>query len=115
MHHGFIMKRLQIVAPGSLNRMLQAADAAWERKNFEECINTLQRAHRLAPSNASILLRLGRIQGLRYDYAASENCFEQALRLAPRKVEMLTAIADHCQNFSEPAIAEGFLKRAVEQ
>jgi tetratricopeptide (TPR) repeat protein len=58
---------------------------------------------------------LGRIHGLRYDYAAAERCFEQALRLAPRKAEMLTAIAEKCQNFRNPAIEESYLRRALEQ
>src|SRR5271154_3840349 len=99
------MKR-PLVAAGSLNRMLQAAEAAWHRKNFQESIETLQNASRLAPSNAGILLRLGRFHGLRYDYAAAERCFEQALRFSPHKTEMLTAIADHCQNFRNPDIVE---------
>ena len=41
--------------------MLQAAETAWQRKDFQECIETLQNASRLAPANAGILLRLGRI------------------------------------------------------
>ena len=96
------MKRPQLIAPGSLNRMLQAAEAAWHRKDFQECLETLERASRLAPANTGILLQLGRVHGLRYDYAAAERCFEQALRLAPQKTGMLTAIAEHCQNFRNP-------------
>ena len=98
------MKRPQLIAPGSLNRMLQVAEAAWERKDFQECLDTLDRASRLAPANTGILLQLGRIHGLRYDYAAAERCFDQALRLAPKKAEMLTAIAEKCQSFRNPAI-----------
>jgi tetratricopeptide (TPR) repeat protein len=108
------MKR-PLVAAGSLNRMLQAAETAWQRKDFQKCIETLQSACRLAPANADILLRLGRIYGLRYDYAAAETCFEKALRFAPRKIGMLVAIADQCQNFRNPDIAERYLRRALEQ
>jgi len=75
----------------------------------------LERASRLAPANAGILLQLGRIHGLRYDYVAAERCFEQALRFAPRKTEMLTAVANHCQDFRNPEIAERYLRRALEQ
>jgi tetratricopeptide (TPR) repeat protein len=109
------MKRPQLIAPGSLNRMLQAAEAAWHRKDFQECLETLERASRLAPANTGILLQLGRIHGLRYDFAAAERCFEQALRLAPQKTGMLTAIAEKCQNFRNPAIEESYLRRALEQ
>ena len=110
----FPMKR-PIIAAGSLNRMLQAAEAAWKRNNFEECIETLQRAHRLAPSNTRILLQLGRVLGLHYDYAAAECNFEKALRIAPKKNEMLTAIAEQCENFRNPEIGERYLRRAVDQ
>jgi tetratricopeptide (TPR) repeat protein len=109
------MKRQTIIASGSIDRMLQAAEAAWERGDFPVCIEMLQRASNLAPSNTGILLRLGRIHGLRYDYAAAELCFEQALRFAPKKIEMLTAIADQCENFRNPSIGEHYLRRAVEQ
>jgi tetratricopeptide (TPR) repeat protein len=108
------MKR-PLVAAGSLQRMLQTAEAAWEQKDFPKCLETLESAHRLAPSNTGILLQLGRIHGLRYDYAAAERCFESALRIAPKKMEMFAAIADSCQNFRNPAVAEQFLRRAVER
>jgi len=109
------MKRPPLIVADSLNRILQAAEAAWERKDFQECIETLERASRLAPSNVGILLQLGRIQGLRYDYAAAERCFEQALRVAPRKTEMLTAVADHSHFFRNTEITERYLRRALEQ
>jgi len=95
--------------------MLQSAEAAWQRKDFQECLETLENASLLAPSNAAILLQLGRIHGLSHDYAAAENCFERALRFAPRKIEMLMTVADHCQNFRNPDIAVRYLQRAIEQ
>src|ERR1700733_5207683 len=107
------MKRPQLISQGSLNRMLQDAEAAWERKDFQECIETLESASRRAPANDGILLQLGRIHGLRYDYAAAERCFERALRFATRKTEMLAVIADHCQNFRNPEIAELYLRRTL--
>jgi Flp pilus assembly protein TadD len=95
--------------------MLQAAEAAWVIKDFQACIETLQSASRLAPANTGILLRLGGLYGQRYDYAAAERCFEQALRLAPRKNDLLTAVVDHCLNFRNPDLAERYLRRALEQ
>ncbi len=58
------MKRQPLIAPGSLNRMLQAAKAAWERSDFQQSIELLERASRLAPANSGILLQLGRSYGL---------------------------------------------------
>ena len=109
------MKRAPLIPQGSLNRMLQAAEAAWHRKDFHECLDNLQRASRLAPGNIDILLQLGRILGLRYDYAAAERCFDQALRIAPRTTPVLVAIAEKCQNFRNTQIEERFLRRAIEQ
>jgi tetratricopeptide (TPR) repeat protein len=109
------MKRPTLVATGSLNRILEGAKAAWERKDFSESIETLESARRLAPSNTFIHLQLGRFHGLRYNYAAAENCFEQALRIAPKKIEMLATIADFSRDFRNPAVAEIFLRRAMER
>jgi tetratricopeptide (TPR) repeat protein len=108
------MKPPTLLASGSPDRILQAADAAWDRRDFPECIAALQRASRLAPSNPDILLRLGHIHGLVYDYAAAERCFEQALRLATRKGLMLAAIAEHCRDFRNPILAERYLRKALE-
>ena len=101
------------VTDSSSDRLLQDADVAWERGNFQECIEALQRASRLAPSDTRILLRLGHIFGLRYNYTAAERCFESALRIAPQKIEMLTAIAEHCRDFRDPKLAEGYLKKTL--
>jgi Tfp pilus assembly protein PilF len=108
------MKQPQLISQGSLERMLQTAEAAWEQKDFQKCIETLESASRRAPANAGLLLQLGRIHGLRYSYAAAKDCFERALRFAPRKTEILAAIAEHCRNFRNPEIAELYLRRALE-
>ena len=100
---------------GPLRKRIQAAEAAWERKDFPECIAQLESARRLAPANTDLILQLGRIHGLRYDYAAAERCFEQARRLAPGRTAMLAAIAEHGQGFRNPATAERYLRLAVEQ
>ncbi len=109
------MKRPALVTAGSLPRLLEAARAAWNRKDFSEGIATLEHAGRLAPANTGILLQLGRFHGLRYQYADAERCFESALRLAPKKIEMLVAIADYSRDFRSPALAELFLRRALDR
>lgn len=108
------MKRVTLVPASSIERLIQAAEAAWQRKDFQEGIETLQRARHLAPSNPAVLLRLGRFQGLRYDYAAAEASFEQALRFARQKAQMLATIADYCHDFRNQALAEHYLRRAVQ-
>ena len=75
----------------------------------------MERASRLNPSNAGILLDLGRKFGLRYDCAAAERCFEQAVRVAAKKSEALALAAQHCRSFNNLSLAENYLKRALEQ
>jgi tetratricopeptide (TPR) repeat protein len=107
------MKQRQLVPPEHLQRLLQAATDAEGRRDFQQCEEILERASRLATSNARILLQLGRIRGLRYDYSAAECCFEQAIQIASRKVQILTAIADSCQIFRRPEMAERYLQKAL--
>ena len=109
------LKRQALVSQGSLSRMLQTAEQAWQNKDFRQNIEILERASRLAPSNADILLRLGRAHGLRYDYATAERYFEQALRFTPQKTEMLTKIGNLCQYFINQEFMERYLRRALEQ
>src|ERR1039457_3732458 len=90
---GSNMKRAQLVSPGSIARMLNAAGEAWDRKEFQQSIEILERASRLDPANAQVLLRLGRAYGLRYDYAGAERCFEKAIRVALKKTEAMATAA----------------------
>jgi Tfp pilus assembly protein PilF len=109
------MKRPQLVSRGTVNRMLQAADEAWLRREFRQSIELLERASRLDPANPLVLLNLGRFYGLRYDYTAAERCFEKAVRVAPNKAETLTGAGMRCREFDSPAMAERYFQRAVEQ
>ena len=94
--------------------MLQAAHQAWVQKDFQKVIELLERASRLNPSNAAILIQLGRIYGLRYDYATAENYFERAIRVSPRKTEALALVGGQCRDFRTSEMAERYLKRAIE-
>jgi tetratricopeptide (TPR) repeat protein len=109
------MKRPQLVSPGSLNRMLQAANEAWEHCDFQQCLDLLERASRLDPANPRILLQLGQSYGLRYDYAAAERCFEKALRVASRKTEALATVGQISADFASHQLAEHYFQRTLEQ
>jgi tetratricopeptide (TPR) repeat protein len=108
------MKKISTLTGNSIPQLLMASEDAWHRKDFQGCLDILQRANRLAPGNIKIMLQLGRFHGLRYDYETAEKYFEQALRLTPRKAETLVQIADNCQFFRKLEISERFLQRAVE-
>jgi Tfp pilus assembly protein PilF len=109
------LKRQSLVSQGSLSRMIQAAREAWDRKDFQQSIEILERASRLDPANAGILLDLGRIYGMRYDGAAAGRCFEQAVRIAPHKTETLITVGRLSISFNNFTMAENYLKRALEQ
>jgi Flp pilus assembly protein TadD len=109
------LKPPSLISKGSLDRMLKAVGEAWGNQDFPQAIELLERASRLNPSNAAILLDLGRFHGLRYDSAAAERCFEQAVRVAPNKTEMLALAGLNCRDFGNFALAEKFYLRAAEQ
>jgi tetratricopeptide (TPR) repeat protein len=109
------LKRPTLISKGSLSRMFQAAGESWKRCDFQQSIEIMERASRLNPSNCGILLDLGRMYGLRYDYAAAERCFERAIRIAPNKSEALIAAGRQSRDFFNYPMAEKFFLQALEQ
>jgi len=108
------MKRQRLVSQGSLSRMFQEAAVAWKRQEYQKTIDTLERAARLDPANASIQLDLGRAYGLRYDYCQAERCLEKAVRVAVRKVDALMEAGRRCQEFGIYHMAKRYFERAGE-
>jgi len=104
-----------LISQGSLDRMLKASGEAWQRGDFQECFELLERAIRLNPSNYKILLHLGELYGLRYDYAAAVRCFDRAIRVAPNKAEILAMAGRLSANFRKTEIAGRYFQQAVEQ
>jgi tetratricopeptide (TPR) repeat protein len=94
--------------------MLQAAEQAWHQKDFQQNLDLLERASRFDPANTSILLQLGRMHGLRYNYAAAERCFERAIRLAPRRTEAIALAGAYCRDLRNPELGERYLRQAAE-
>ncbi|HEX3856411.1 MAG TPA: sulfotransferase, partial [Verrucomicrobiae bacterium] len=109
------MKRPSLVSQGSLNRIFEAVNEAWKQFDFQTAIELMERASRLNPSNAGILLDLGRMHGVRYDYAAAERCFDQAVRVASKKIETLVAAGQKSLDFGSFAMAERYFKCALEE
>ena len=65
--------------PDSVAGLVDAASTAWLMKEFDRSLDSLKRAHRLAPYEPRILLGLGRYHGLRC-------AFDDELLLNPGKV-----------------------------
>ena len=109
------LKRQSLVSQGSLSRMLQAAEQAWQLKDFQQSIEILERASRLDPANSRILLHLGRCHGLRHQSADAERCFEKAVRVAPNKAEILAAVGRVAAELGSHQLAERYFRQALEQ
>ncbi len=109
------MKRPQLVSQGTLNRLLNSADDARNHHEFQEYIAILERASRLDPANAQILLNLGQAHGINFDYTAAERSFERAIRLAPQKTEALAGAALRARDFGNHKMAAHYYQLAAEQ
>lgn len=109
------MKRSTLVPSGTLNRILQEANEAWKQCDFQKAFEIMERARRRDPGNPSILMNLGRMHGKRYDFANAEKCFDQALRIAGQRTDILVSAAQESRGFNEFNLAEHYLKIAVER
>lgn len=93
--------------------MRQAAEQAWCQRDLQQCIDFLERASRLAPADTGLLLQLGRVYGMRYNYEAAERCFERAIRVTPRKTEALAAAAQQSRDFYNTGLSQKYLQQAA--
>lgn len=109
------LKRPSLVSQGSIGRMLQAAQQAWELVDLQQNIEILERASRLAPANAHVLFLLGQVHGRRYDYGTAEKYFERAIRLLPNKTRALSTAARFAFPFADMRLAERYFQRALLQ
>ena len=109
------LKRPSLVSQGSVFRMVQTADEAWKRRDFQQCFESLERASRLDPANPSLLFILGQRYGLRYDYAAAERYYGKAVRLATNKSEALAFAGQLSTDFASHQLAEHYFRQALEQ
>jgi tetratricopeptide (TPR) repeat protein len=109
------MRRLQLVSQGSLSRMIKTADECWRRGDSGQCYEILERATRLDPGNPKMQFYLGQRYGLRYNYAAAERCFDQAVRIAPHTTEALEIAGRLSLDFGRHQMAENYFRRAVKQ
>jgi len=109
------MKRPQLISKGTINRLLQSADEARSRGDFNGVIEALERASRLDPANPTLLLHLGHACGSYFDYAAAAQAFDRAIRIASNKAEAFSAAGTRARDFGNNAMAENYFRRALEQ
>jgi len=95
--------------------MLRDASSAWERQNYQQSFDILERASRLSPRDPCILLELGNAHGRRYDFTTAEKFFEKAIRVSGWKAGAFLAAGLHCLNFRNDEMAEHYLIRSIER
>jgi tetratricopeptide (TPR) repeat protein len=96
-----------------LNRVLESADQAWKRRDYQQCFDQLERASLMAPANPQILLNLGHRYGLRWQMAKARSCFEKAARVSADSAEILATAARLCAEFVNQDMAEYFFRKAL--
>ncbi|HLX94452.1 MAG TPA: sulfotransferase [Verrucomicrobiae bacterium] len=95
--------------------MIRNSEAAWARHNYEQAIEILEQAGRLAPNEPHIWLYLGRCHGMRYDYVAAERYFEKAVRVEGWKTESFLKAGRYCLSFRGYEMAARLFERALKR
>lgn len=78
-----------------LAEISRMASEAMQRKDYDQCIDLLKQASRLAPTNWNILIDIARILVSRYEFNASDKYFEKAIKLSNNEPSVC-AIAVPC-------------------
>ena len=103
------LKRPQLVPNSSVVKLFREAELALQQKDFEKNMELLERARKLDPANPAILLQMGRSHGLRFNYAAAEECFEKAIQLSSHKTEIMAMAGMRSWDFFNPELTERYL------
>jgi tetratricopeptide (TPR) repeat protein len=109
------LKRSSLVSQDTIVRFLQTAAQAVGWGDFKEGLEILERARSLAPGNPDILLQLGRIHGLRFDYAVAGEYFEKAVHFTNHKTLALSKAGAYAYEFYNLELSERYMRRATEQ
>lgn len=93
------------------------AQAAWERRDLTTCVEILNRMNRLCPGDTAILIQLGKLYGLQFDYEQARLHFEKAVRLSPpgKRADALAKAGQHARDFANTELAERYLTMAVQE
>ncbi len=70
---------------------------AWRKRDFPKYFKVMEEACRQDPMNAELSMDFGWSYLVRYDYASAERCFENAVRVAPRRGDALVVAGTRCQ------------------
>lgn len=101
--------------PDSVAGLVASANEAWNTKQFDQSLDYLKRAHRLAPYEPRILLGLGRYSGLRCEFDEAQQYFEKAILATNQKTDTIVIAGEHCAFFGRHELAKNYFDRALQQ
>jgi tetratricopeptide (TPR) repeat protein len=109
------MKRHALVSGGTILRLLQAAQQAYGRRDFEECFATLERARRMAPADVTILMDIGGFYVRRYEHEKATEHFDRAIKLSARKTAIMEDAGIRCRDATAFDLGCRYLEQAAAQ
>ena len=108
-------KKAASSAPAYVDALMRKINEAWARFDFQKAIDMMEQACRSYPAQAGLYLNLGHMYGTIHNYASAERSYDQAIKLAANKTVALAAVGQKCIDFENYALAERYLKTALEQ
>ena len=93
---------------------LRVARALWAAGKFDEAVRKFNEAVRQAPDSPPVLIEAAQALGRRYQVERSEGLLKQALRLAPRSIEVQHAVGEVYLQLIRPAEAEACFWRSCQ-
>lgn len=109
------MKQRTLAAEGTILRLMQAAEKAFQDCKYDECFETFERARRMAPANITILADIAGFHVRRHDYPKAQELFERALKLSPNKLATLEDAGRRCREGEAYELAHQYLEQAAAQ
>lgn len=109
------LKRQELVSEGSLQRLVKSAQEPLRRCDYDQAIEIVERARRLAPGDCRLLLDLGSVHLKAHNFEAAEQCFEKAIQTTPEKTRMMATAGVKCFDSQKYDLAERFLQRSIAQ
>lgn len=109
------MKQRALVSEGTILRLMQAAQKAFQECKYDECFETFERARRMAPANIAILLDIGGFHVRRNEIAKAAEYFERALKLSTKRTATLEDAGKRCRDGQVFDLARQYLEQAAAQ
>lgn len=93
---------------------LATAKALWDRSRFDEAIRKFNEAVRQSPNDLNVLIEASRALGARYQVERSLALLARAMRLAPRRADVLHAIGESYIQLGRTPEAEACFRRSCQ-